>query len=243
MIAALAVWLTLPGDSAAQRQVDALLAGVRQAGDSLGSPAAPVTLQFFGDLEDSTSRAFAVADMPYLISRWVRSSQLRVEYRAQETVTSQPSVFMSQQASALAAGAQDKGWYYIELFYREPSEGEGEAGYVASAHLDQIAEQVPGLNLARWQKDRSQPSLRAQVASQEDDAARLGVKNTPGLLVGLTGSGHASQLPPFTVCEPAVLYSAIEKTLVAARTGHAASAPSTSRAASKKLAKSELGSC
>lgn len=194
--------------SAPAQQVDALLAGIPQAGDVLGSPSAPVTLQFYGDLECTTSRAFTLVDLPSIISRWVRRGQLRIEYRSLQTATRQSSVFITQQAAALAAGTQDKGWYYIELFYHE--QGEEDSGYVTNAYLDSLADQTSGLNVALWGKDREEPPLAARVASDEQTAAGLGLRTTPALLIARTGAGVPHRVPRFFVRKPGPLYAAIE---------------------------------
>jgi protein-disulfide isomerase len=211
--------------TAEPQRIDALLAGIPQAGNALGSPTAPVTLQFFGDLECPTSRAFTLVDLPSLISGWVRDGQLRIEYRSLETATGKPAVFMEQQAAALAAGMQDRAWNYIELFYHE--QGQEDTNYVTSAYLDRLAEQTPGLNVALWSKDREEPPLAARVASDEQTAARLGLHATPALLIGRTASSHASKTPPFLLREPTPLYAAIKGLLTGASRSHA-SATTTS---------------
>src|ERR1700685_790661 len=48
------------------REVDALLAGIPQSGDVLGSPTAPVTLQYYGDLECPFCREFTLTSLPTL---------------------------------------------------------------------------------------------------------------------------------------------------------------------------------
>jgi hypothetical protein len=45
--------------------------------------------------------------------------KVRVEYRSLETATHDPEVFKLQQVAALAAGAQDRMWNFIETFYHE----------------------------------------------------------------------------------------------------------------------------
>ncbi len=201
-----------------KQRIDALLAGIPQSGSALGSPTAPVTLQFFGDLECSTSRAFTLVVLPSLISRWVRRGRLRIEYRSLQTATREPAVFIDEQAAALAAGTQAKAWYYIELFYHE--QGHEDTGYVTTAFLEHLAGQIPGLNVALWSKDREEPSLAARVASDEQTAARLGLRNTPALLVGRTASNHASKVPSFLLREPTKLYEAVEGALRDASPSH-----------------------
>jgi protein-disulfide isomerase len=213
------------GVTAEARQIDALLAGIPEAGNALGSPKASVTLQFFGDLECPTSRTFTLLDLPSLISRWVRTGHLRIEYRSLETATHKPAVFIDQQAAALAAGMQAKGWYYIELFYHE--QGREDTGYVTTTYLDRLADQVPGLDVGLWRKDRQEPPLAARVASDEQTAARLGLHSTPALLIARTGSSHPSDVPPFLLREPTTLYQAIENALTGAQHLHtAATTPS-----------------
>lgn len=193
------------------RQIDALLAGIPESGNTLGSPAAPVTLEFFGDLECPTSREFIVGALPSLIGRWVRGGQLRIEYRSLETATRQPAVFTTQQAAALAAGMQHKLWYYVEVFYHE--QGRENSGYVTDSYLDGLAEQTPGLNLKQWSEDRREPPLAAQVATDEQTAARLGFHSTPAFLIGRTGSGRLGKLLQYSVREQAAFNAAIERVL------------------------------
>ena len=49
-------------------------------------------------------------------------------------------------------------WNYLELFYHQ--QGEENTGYVTERYLQELAQQVPGLNLATWTRDRSEPALR-----------------------------------------------------------------------------------
>jgi len=197
--------------AAEARRIDVLLAGIPQSGNALGSPAAPVTLEYFGDLECPTSRAFTLAALPSLITRWVRGGELRIEYRSLETATRQAAVFTAQQIAALAAGMQDKAWYYIELFYHEQG-GEG-SGYVTTSYLNGLAKQTPGLNLALWSKDRQEPPLAAEVATDEQTAAYEGFHSTPSFLVRRTGSKQAQKLLRFSVTEPTAFNTAIEAVL------------------------------
>ena len=85
---------------------------------------------------------FTLGALPFVINKWVRSGDLRIEYHSLETATREPETFKKQQVAALAAGKQNKTWYYIETFYHE--QGEEDSGYVSENYLDGIAEQVPG---------------------------------------------------------------------------------------------------
>jgi hypothetical protein len=118
-------------------------------------PTAPVTLQYFGDLECPVCRAFTIGALPSVIGKWVRGGQLKVEYRSLETATREPEVFRSQQVAALAAGRQNRMWNFVETFYHE--QGEEDTGYVTENFIQGIAKQVPGLNLTAWTSERGEP--------------------------------------------------------------------------------------
>src|ERR1700692_3677029 len=128
------------------KQISALVGGIPQNGNVLGSPTAPVTLQYFGDLECPVCREFTLTALPSIIQKWVRGGQLKIEYRSMETATREPEVFKAQQVAALAAGKQGKLWNFVETFYHE--QGEEDSGYATESYIQGIAKQVPGLNLA-----------------------------------------------------------------------------------------------
>jgi protein-disulfide isomerase len=163
-------------------EVGVLLAGISQSANALGSPTAPVTLEYFGDLECPFCKEFTLGVLPSIIERWVRTGNLRIEYHALQTATREPEVFIAQQVAALAAGKQDKAWDFIETFYREQRE-EG-SGYVTDTFLHGIASQIPGLNLSQWTSDRSDAELANEIARDDQAAANAGLKGTPSFLVG-----------------------------------------------------------
>ncbi len=196
------------------QSIDALLAGIPQSGNALGSPTAPVTLQFFGDLECPTSREFTVGALPSLIDRWVRGGKLRIEYRSLETATREPEVFTTQQVAALAAGMQDKLWYYAELFYHE--QGHEDSGYVDEGYLQSLAHQTQGLNITLWGEDRKDPQLQLQVEGDGRAATGKDFHSTPSFLIGHTGSGRTSKVLNFSVIESAAFNQEISRLLAEA---------------------------
>jgi protein-disulfide isomerase len=127
-----------------------------------------------------------------LISNDVRSGKVKVVYKSLSTATSNgatPNIFGTQQAAALAAGLQDKGWYYIELFYHEQG-AEGTA-YVTSSYLNGLAQQIPGLNYTKWRSDSQSSTLVSQVTADENAAAARGFNSTPTITVqGPKGSAQ-----------------------------------------------------
>jgi protein-disulfide isomerase len=159
-----------------------LLADIPKSANALGSATAPVTLQYFGDLECPFCRDFTLELLPSIVERWVRAGDLRIEYHALETATREPEVFVAQQVAALAAGKQDRAWHFIESFYRE--QGEEGSGYVTDGFLQGLASEVPGLNLSEWNRDRGDPQLAGEIAADARAAQSAGLGGTPSFLIG-----------------------------------------------------------
>jgi protein-disulfide isomerase len=198
-----------PGSSQAfstEQSISALLANVPQSGDVLGAPSAPVTLEWFGDLECPFCREFTLGALPAIIHRWVQGGELKIEYLSMQTATHVLKVFDAQQIAALAAGLQDKMWNFIETFYHE--QGEEGSGYVTAQFLYGLARQIPGLNLTLWRNDRFAPQLAAQIAAERSTVIRDHFSGTPTFLIG-----HSRQslykLQPHSLSEPASFDEAI----------------------------------
>jgi protein-disulfide isomerase len=191
-------------------EVTALVGGIPQNGNTLGSPKAPVTMQYFGDLECPICKDFTLGALPALIKKYVRTGKLKIEYRNLETATREPETFKTQQAAALAAGKQQKAWDYIELFYHQ--QGEEDTGYVTEKYLQTLAQQTPGLNLATWTSDRNSPEFTNTITSDAQAANNAGFNGTPSFLVGKTG-GTMAKLEYQSLTDPSSFESAIDKLL------------------------------
>jgi protein-disulfide isomerase len=172
-------------------EVSSLLAGIRQQGSTLGDPKAPVTVEYFADLQCPFCRKFTLLVLPSLIRRYVRSGELKIEYRSLETATHYPETFRAQQIAALAAGEQNKMWNFIDLFYHEQSREN--SGYVSERYLQGLAQQVPGLDLVGWTAARSDPELARHLASDARAAFANSFNSTPSFLV--RNPRHAAYVP------------------------------------------------
>jgi protein-disulfide isomerase len=193
-------------------EVTALVGGIPQSGDTIGNPTAPVTLQYFGDLQCPICRDFTLGALPSLLQNYVRSGKLKIEYRSLETATKEPETFKTQQVAALAAGKQQKMWYFIELFYHE--QGEENTEYVTESYLQKLAQQVPGLSLTTWSAARSSPELANAVTTDAQAANAAGFTGTPSFLIGKTG-GAMKKLEYASLTDPASFNAAIESLLKA----------------------------
>jgi protein-disulfide isomerase len=204
---------TIAPTSAAGKQtastVNSLLSGIPQSGQTLGSPSAPVTVTEFGDLECSHCQDFALNAETHLIANDVRSGKVKLVYRSLETASSinpDQNAFNIQQAAAYAAGAQNKAWYYILLFYHE--QGQEGTNYVTPSYLDGLASQIPGLNYSAWLGQSKNPTYAGQVIADEQAAAARGFSSTPTIVV----QGPKGQAQPI---QGVVDYGTLESTIKA----------------------------
>jgi protein-disulfide isomerase len=206
--------LTISAEPSAAHRTYALLTGIPQHGAVLGYRKAPVTLQFFGDLQCMDSRRVMLGALPFLIRHWVRAGKLQIRFRSTETDTVWAGgwfEFREQQSAAMAAGRQGKLWNFVSVFYRE--QGPEFTGYVDDAFLKQIA-MGAGLDLQRWLRDRV-PFREAAIDLIDADerlATEHHLRTTPSFLIGRTG-GPVQRLRHFSLEEPKVFDEAIKELL------------------------------
>lgn len=198
-----------PEESRAIKRTESLLAGIPQHGTALGDPKAPVTLQFFADLQCSQSRRVMLGALSFLIRHWVRDGKLRITFRSLKTDTLDESEFLGQQIAALAAGRQEKMWTFIDLFYRE--QRPEFTRYANDTFLEGIAKQA-GITLGAWEEDRESEGMAREIGSDEVMAETKGMEATPSFLIGPTG-GEAHRLRHFSFDEPTVFDEAIRELL------------------------------
>ena len=182
------------------QQVNKLLSGIPETGTTLGNPKAPITMTYFGDLECPICREFTLTSFTQFVSSQVRSGKVKVVYRSFCTATCNDysngqSIFSNQQVAAYSAGQQKQFWYYTELFYHE--QGQEGSNYVNTQYLDQLAEQIPSLNLKTWQADQKNPALLSQVQADESAASKDGLTGTPTII--MTGAKGSEPAAPGTV--------------------------------------------
>jgi len=162
------------------QQVDALLKGIPQSGTTLGNPHAKVTVTEYGDLECPICKEFSESAEIQLIKNEVRSGKVKLVYKSFETASrdpnAAPNAFMLQQTAAYAAGAQNKAWNYILLFYREQQTEN--TPYVTASFLTSIAK-AAGVNVKSWSSQRFNPKYQNQVISENKFAATMPFQGGP----------------------------------------------------------------
>jgi len=158
--------------------VERLLDGIPQEGMVLGQSRAKVELREFGDLQCPVCKGFSEEVLPQVIENQVRNGEAKLDFR-NFTIIGPESTPAG--TAAVAAGKQGRGWYYVELFYR--NQGEEDSGYVTEEFLSAIARAAGVADMVRWNKDRkSEPVLR-EVEETTVEAQRLGFEGTPSFAV------------------------------------------------------------
>jgi protein-disulfide isomerase len=188
-----AVKQNTPQATSAAAAVNSLLKGIPQSGTTLGNPKAKITMTEYGDLECPVCKDFATSPETQHIKDEVKTGKVKLVYKSFPTATANgpdPSIFPVQQSAAYAAGAQDKAWNYILLFYHE--QGTEDTTYVNTSYLTGLAKQIPGLNLSKWGKQRFNTKYEALVANETKEAQTLGISGTPG--IQFTGPKSQSKL-------------------------------------------------
>ena len=94
---------------------------MRQDGDRLGSPDAPVSIQVFDDLQCVELPRAVPRHDPALVEDYVRPGDVKLDYRH---YSFSPLPEELGFLGAEAAAEQDYAWHYIYLFFRNQDEAE-----------------------------------------------------------------------------------------------------------------------
>jgi protein-disulfide isomerase len=172
------------GAQAAQR----LYGGIEQAGNSLGSPDAPVTISIFNDLQCTDCADYQLETVPVLVDDLVREGDARLELR-HRPVGQTPTTIAA--VAATAAGEQGVEWQFAHLVLLNLDQARTSG--VDDKFLERVAGSVPGpeFDVERWQRDREDPEIEARVAADDELGAELELA-APAVVVD--GPGGTEQL-------------------------------------------------
>ena len=157
-------------------EVDELLTGIPQREMVLGDSQAKVELIEFGDLQCPVCKGYSEEILPPIIENQVKKGQVKIDFR-NYTIIGEQSVGAG--AAALAAGAQGRGWNFVELFYR--NQGAENSGYADDGFLEAVAKGAGVKNLAKWDSERGELTGKVEATSQE--AQNLGFDGTPSFAI------------------------------------------------------------
>jgi protein-disulfide isomerase len=156
------------------RSVDAMLSGIPQHGLTLGNPAARVQVFEYCDLESTICKQDAEAVLPQVIAAKVATGEAKLTFRNFVIISPQSH---AASAAAIAAGAQGRGWNFIDDFYR--NQGTPNTGFATGEFLESIAA-VAGIgDMSRWNSERRGGQAKARAVATTKEAKGLGLIGTP----------------------------------------------------------------
>jgi protein-disulfide isomerase len=159
-------------------EVKAELKGIPQRELVLGDPAAKVEVIEYGDLQCPVCKAFSEEILPAVIRNQVRTGKAKLVFRNYPIIGPQST---PAGAAAIAAGAQGKGWTFIDLFYR--NQGIEDSGYADDEFLTAIAKAAGVKDLSQWNRERKSPRLTQEVEQSGEEAELQGINGTPFLVI------------------------------------------------------------
>src|SRR6185437_2501592 len=164
-------------------EVNQLLAGIPQTGTVLGKPGAPVKIFEYGDLQCPFCKENAETVTPPIIENAVRNGEASLTFR--NFIIIGPESFPAGEA-ALAAGAQGKGWNFIELWYR--NQGEENSGYVTEEFIESIGKGAGIPDIAQRSEERKSKKYKKQLEETTNQAEQIGFEATPSFAIEGPGS-------------------------------------------------------
>jgi protein-disulfide isomerase len=160
----------------------ALLRGIPQHGNVLGSPKAPVTLVEYADLQCPYCGEWARQALPEVVHSYMRTGKVRLVFNGMAFVGPDSETGLR---AALAAGRQNRLFHVLDLLYR--NQGQENTGWVRDSLLRGIGAAVPGLDVTRMLEESGSPAVAAAQSAAAEDAVNHGINSTPSFLAGPTG--------------------------------------------------------
>lgn len=155
-------------------EVESTLQGIPQNGMVLGDPKAPVKVVEFGDLKCPHCAAFADESIPALAESIVGDGEASIEFRNFTIIDEQSE---TAGAAALAAGEQNRGWSFLEIFYR--NQGEESQPYADGDFLTAVAKAAKVPDIEQWNADRQSRKVLRRVRQTTNEAVGIGFEGTP----------------------------------------------------------------
>jgi protein-disulfide isomerase len=193
VVAALLVVLSQLGGTGggSAKNVGEFYSGIPRNGTALGKSNAPVTLYLYEDFQCPFCGRFDREMFPDLVDDYVRDGKVRV---VSETMAFLGPDSVTAARAAFAAGEQNRYWPYHTLLFE--NQGEENSGYVTDDFLRRLAEQTPGLDVKKWEDQRSGNSFVKELQAVQSKAQASGVNSTPTLI--FKGPGGQTKIDRLT---------------------------------------------
>src|SRR3954451_17165752 len=169
------------GDSAnlvEKDHVEKLLSGIPQNATVLGDPKAPVKLYEYGDLQCPVCKEYSEKVLPKIIENQVKKGEVSITYR--DFIIIGPQSIPAGEAAA-AAGAQGKGWSFIETWYR--NQGEENSGYATDEFIESMAKYVGVPDFAKWKEEWQSKKYKKHIEATTQQAEKIGFEGTPSFSI------------------------------------------------------------
>jgi protein-disulfide isomerase len=181
------------------------LAGVPQAGDTLGKASAPVTLAVFEDPQCPFCRQWNVDTLPTVVDTYIKTGRVKLVYRGIDIIG--PNSIPGLRA-IYAAGEQNKLWSMVEELYRR--QGEENSGWITPAVIRSSAVAI-GADPDKLVAAAKSPAVTAKLLAAAKEANASAVQGTPTFLVSRP-PGLPQQLS-LTGLDPATFTAALDAAL------------------------------
>jgi protein-disulfide isomerase len=181
------------------------LAGVPQAGDTLGKASAPVTLTVFEDPQCPFCRQWNVDTLPTVVENYIRTGRVKLVYRGIDIIG--PNSLPGLRA-IYAAGEQNKLWSMVEELYRR--QGEENSGWITPAVIRSSAVAI-GADPDKLVAAAKTPAITAKLTAAAKEANASAVQGTPTFVVSRP-PGLPQQLS-LTGLDPATFTAALDAAL------------------------------
>ncbi|HSB38710.1 MAG TPA: thioredoxin domain-containing protein [Gaiellaceae bacterium] len=187
-------------------QTAALLGGIPQRGNVLGSPTAPVRLIEYADPQCPYCAVYARDVLPTLIRDYVRPGKVQLVFRGLWFLGRDSGIALS---TATAAGQQNRFWNVMELLYRNQGP---ENAWVNDPLLRSIVT-AAGADADRAFAARKGPAVLSKIDRWSALAQAEGVNGVPAFFYGRRG-GQLNRLALTAIAVPefrAALDGALQK--------------------------------
>ena len=132
----------------------------------------------YGDLQCPVCKDYSEEFLPEIIENQVKKGEASITFR--NFIIIGPQSIPAGEA-ALAAGAQGKGWSFIETWYR--NQGEENSGYATDEFIESMAKYVGVPNIAKWKKEWKGKKFKKRSKKRPRQAQKLGFTGTPSFSI------------------------------------------------------------
>ncbi len=169
-------------------EVQQLIAGIPQLGERLGDSDAPITLTLFTDLQAPLAAEYQRDVIDPFIAEQVRTGNAQIVFKNYPLGSKDTTL---GGIAFEAAAAQDHGWQYAEMFFRNQDQVSQQG--VDRDYLDEVAANTPQLEVGEWEDAYEDPVSEQAAAADAELGAQLRLR-ADGTAVNVQGANGSELL-------------------------------------------------